>query len=422
MHGSRQHCQATDYWTAAWMNTEVPHGDELADLRVALLTNCLSPHTLPLCQAISRRVKDFRAFISAESDDFHNFPRMEGGFPVTLQRSLNALRFFRREHGFWTANQLHIPYDTFHQLRKYRPDVILSSQFGIRTLLSTLYRLRRPRVRLFLWATLSTHTEQNRAWYRRALRHWVIRHIDGACVNGKGGEEYLRSLGFKGPISTLPYTIDDALFCSSEYQPSGQILRLLYCGRLDPCKGVRAFCERLDTWCSSHTHAKVHFEVVGSGPEGDVIRCLKTSPNLTVSVLPRMDQSSLACRYHAADIFVLPTLGDEWAVVVNEAMSAGLPVLGSIYSQAVTELIEEGCSGWIFDPLDERSTFSALDRALTSTSAKLCTMSKSAAERIASLSPEKVAARAIQTMQAVARKESAEHNVRTLPLLRKALR
>ena len=59
--------------------------------------------------------------------------------------------------------------------------------------------------------------------------------------------------------------------------------------------------------------------------------------------------------YAKASLFAFPTLADEWGVVVNEAMAAGLPVLGSIYSQAVEELVEDGVSGWVFRQMNRRS-------------------------------------------------------------------
>jgi glycosyltransferase involved in cell wall biosynthesis len=49
--------------------------------------------------------------------------------------------------------------------------------------------------------------------------------------------------------------------------------------------------------------------------------------------------------------------------VVNEAMASGLPVLGSVRSQAVQELVTPGENGYTFDPLGERSQrLEAIDR------------------------------------------------------------
>ena len=90
---------------------------------------------------------------------------------------------------------------------------------------------------------------------------------------------------------------------------------------------------------------------------------------------------------------VFPTLADTWGLVVNEAMAMGLPVLGSIKSQAVTELIEDGVNGWWFDPTSPRDMDRAVDRALQASGETLARMAERAAARARQLTPEVVAGR-----------------------------
>lgn len=65
--------------------------------------------------------------------------------------------------------------------------------------------------------------------------------------------------------------------------------------------------------------------------------------------------------YNAADVFVIPTLEDNWSLVVPEAMACGLPVACSVYNGCYPELVHEGENGALFDPLDVKSTVKALD-------------------------------------------------------------
>ena len=371
-------------------------------LRVALLTNSLSPHSLPVCEEISRGVEKFQAFLSADADHYHRFPKAQASFSVTVQRSFNRLKFLRRAHGYWQKGDLHVPYDTYHQLRSYHPDLILSVQLGLRTALAAIYRRRHRGAKLILWATLSQHTEARRNWLRRALRRWILGQIDGAFVNGKGGEEYLRRLGYKGEVYTIPYAIDDALFRSDRYGPREGVRRLIYAGHLVPQKGLRTFCTVLNEWCAAHPEISVHFAIAGDGPEERAIRSTPTQRNLSLALYRTMSQEQLATHYRQADLFVFPTLGDEWGVVINEAMIAGLPVLGSIYSQAVVELVDEGVHGWLFDARDAKSIYASLDRAFACNVDQLFDMSIKAQERIAQLSPAAVARRALQAMAYIA--------------------
>ena len=73
-------------------------------------------------------------------------------------------------------------------------------------------------------------------------------------------------------------------------------------------------------------------------------------------------------------MLVFPTLADEWGLVVNEAMAAGVPVLGSRNSQAVEEMVEDGETGWVFSPERREEIPSALDRALSTPSDQLGAM------------------------------------------------
>jgi glycosyltransferase involved in cell wall biosynthesis len=68
----------------------------------------------------------------------------------------------------------------------------------------------------------------------------------------------------------------------------------------------------------------------------------------------------MAAYYAAADAFVIPTLEDNWSLVVPEAMACGLPILCSKYSGCWPELVQEG-NGWVFDPLDHQDTLRVLN-------------------------------------------------------------
>ncbi len=103
--------------------------------------------------------------------------------------------------------------------------------------------------------------------------------------------------------------------------------------------------------------------------------------NLRLAFLGRVEYENLAAIYVEAGIFVFPSLADAWGVAVNEAMASGLPVLGSIYSQAVEELVEDGRSGWVFHPDDSAEVYRAIDRSMNTPIAALNEMRENARRR-----------------------------------------
>ena len=88
---------------------------------------------------------------------------------------------------------------------------------------------------------------------------------------------------------------------------------------------------------------------------------------------------------------------------MNEAMAAGLPVLGSIYSQAVEELVQDGENGWVFDPLTEASTLAALDRVFATPPEHLAAMRQAARRRVRDLTPAAASERIVRAVGQVAR-------------------
>jgi glycosyltransferase involved in cell wall biosynthesis len=109
-----------------------------------------------------------------------------------------------------------------------------------------------------------------------------------------------------------------------------------------------------------------------------------------------------------ADIFVLPTFEDEWGVVVNEAMTAARPVLGSVYSQAVEELVVDGMTGWRFRPDCPSELDAVLTRVLDTPSEELLRIGAAARERALQLAPAIVADRIADIIRRVRRETAME--------------
>ena len=59
-------------------------------------------------------------------------------------------------------------------------------------------------------------------------------------------------------------------------------------------------------------------------------------------------QNELPFYYGVADIMVVPSMRDEWGLVMNEAMAASLPVIASDRAGATHDLIEHGVNGYRF--------------------------------------------------------------------------
>lgn len=78
-----------------------------------------------------------------------------------------------------------------------------------------------------------------------------------------------------------------------------------------------------------------------------------------------LNKAHLKDYYIAADVFAFPTREDIWGLVLNEAISYGLPVVSSTKAVASYELIREGENGFLVDPENTGKMADLLDELLS---------------------------------------------------------
>lgn len=361
--------------------------------RVALLTNELQPYRVPLFEAIEEQVDQLRVLISTEHEPDRPWAADWGKLDTTVQRTVTITRKRTHPQGYRQTMYVHIPYDTIPLLLKYKPDVIISNEMGPRSIQAALYRRFVPSSRLLIWCTLSEVSEAGWSRLRTALRRLLVRGADAFVVAGESGRRYLHKIGVPdSKIFIAHQTVDIDLFTSCALTRSDDAdRRLMYCGRFIPKKGLIAFQAEAAAWASRNPLQTVSIRWVGDGELAEALKAFVGPPNLIQEFPGAVDYAGLARHYAECGALILPTLDDEWGLVVNEAFASGLPVLGTIYSQAVVELVEEGKTGWIYDPHEPGAASAALDRLFSTSPEKLATMRSQARQRILGITPHNIA-------------------------------
>ena len=359
--------------------------------RVAFLTNTLLQHDVAAFEALRPLVKQLRIFLSGTTEPDRKESVSWGGLDVVVQRSLRWTRGFINEHGYRDVTHMRVPYDTLFQLARYGPDVILSNQFGVRTLFAVLFCMLRPRTKLIVWATLSQRTAGPRGGLKTLIRKTILRRADACFVHGEDGEQYIRSLGYDGLIVRTPYVSDPSRYCGSTLVREDAPLCILFTGQLIERKGVLPFTEALYAWCRKHPDRSVLYRIGGEGPERERLQRLEAPVNLQVEFLGHLNAEQSVVAYRHASVYAFPTLADEWGMVVNEALCMGLPVLASKYAHASLELIHDGSNGWIFDPEDAEDMAASLDRVFQTDPLTLQQMSANARGSVANWTPQRMA-------------------------------
>jgi glycosyltransferase involved in cell wall biosynthesis len=342
-------------------------------MRVALLTNFIPPYRVSLFTALRRQVGELRVFISTRMEGSRSWEPEWGDLDVVVQRALTFRRKWRTSQ-FEEPSELHVPYDTMAQLHRYRPDVVITGELGMRSLQALIYG-KALAIPVVLWATLSDRIERERKGARVVLRKVIIPRFAAVITNGAEGARYIKRFRADDPIR-VPYTTDMSGFYSIPL--TGRERKLLFVGALTRRKGFHLLLDA----CRAKGYAVV---VIGDGPLREELPGVEyTGP---------VDYRELPAWYQRGGFLIMPSLADEWGVVVNEALAAGVPVVGSVYSQAVDELIQDGKNGFRFEPRDVEAVIVAVERASRTSDQDLLRMREHARATAALLEPESAAAR-----------------------------
>lgn len=145
-------------------------------------------------------------------------------------------------------------------------------------------------------------------------------------------------------VVTVPMALDDVPKVSSRSPTADNApLQLGYLGRLQSGKGVELLLDAVKGLPDRGWELRVAGS--GEGPYEQELRRRPTHPN--VCFLGRVDASSFL---DGIDALIVPSqLYDAAPLVVPEAYAHGVPVLGSRRG-GIPELIDEGRTGYLFDP------------------------------------------------------------------------
>ncbi|MBI4086507.1 glycosyltransferase family 4 protein [Candidatus Kaiserbacteria bacterium] len=171
----------------------------------------------------------------------------------------------------------------------------------------------------------------------RPLLTYGIRHaaVVQAISSFLGG--WARRAGFDGPLEIIPNGVDVSLFSKALSPEDRTAIRkkclgdrdgtlVLHVGRIVPKNGIEDTIEAL-----TYLPSDISFVQVGAGPDKEklVAHAGKLGVSDRVRFLGCIDHSELPKYFHAADIFVQPSLSEGMGNVFIEAFAARVPVVAT---------------------------------------------------------------------------------------------
>ena len=335
------------------------------NLKLALLTNIVAPSRIPVYRGLG---SCFDLLV------LHGGPEANRDFWRDLDMALpNAsvkrawgwqIPVAKKENGEIIDHRyLHFNPGYIWHLVRFRPDVVVTNEMGLRTLISLTYGalFGKP---VWVWWGGTLHTERNLGLARRALRTVVSLWARRWISYGQSSSEYLLSLGVDGNrILQIQNAVDEQRF-AAPIKPEFDLHPrpvLLHVGQFIARKGIELLLKAAATL--QNEGKEFSLLLVGSGPDKQALKRLAAHLNIKHAHFESSrPPEEMPSRYRSADVLIFPTLEDVWGLVANEAMLSGLSVLCSKYAGCANELFHPDN---IFNPKDPDEFAAKLGKAIS---------------------------------------------------------
>jgi glycosyltransferase involved in cell wall biosynthesis len=266
-------------------------------------------------------------------------------------------------------------------LLKHRPDVLVLHGYNHATNLLALVVAKLLGARVLMRGDTRVSAQHKASGWKARFKRLLFRLVDGCISIGTQNHLYYSTLGVPDHRTFFaPMCVDNRAFflggarssvrCEQRallnIPPDARVV--LFASKLTERKRAGDLLQAFASLGGTFNDAVLL--VVGSGAEEAALRSSAEALGSRVRFLGFRNQSELPQLYAASDVFVLPSVGEPWGLVVNEAMAAGLPVIVSDDVGAAPDLVEGKDTGLVFPVGDIDRLTRALEYLLDSSEAR----------------------------------------------------
>ncbi len=248
----------------------------------------------------------------------------------------------------------------------------------------------------------SNYDDEPRNPAKEAVKKMMLKAFDAALVAGSRAHDYMDTLGVGVDRRFWPWdVIDNAHFESgadAARSAPGEVLerlrlpeRYFICvARFVPKKNLCVLVEAYARYAAVAGESAWSLVLSGAGPLEDALRAQAAEAGLGARVcFPGFLQyPDLPACYGLAGALILPSRSDQWGLVVNEAMAAGLPVVVSSQCGCAPDLVREGENGFTFESRDVAGLAELMGRIAGMRQEERCAMGTRSRRIVAAYTPE----------------------------------
>ncbi len=205
-----------------------------------------------------------------------------------------------------------------------------------------------------------------KACLKKNYLNYIFRnkYIYGLAGGTKNHFALFRNFGMPvSHISLMPMMVDNDKYKNENYQnKSFDTFNFLYVGRLVEQKNVRMLISAFEKISNNYSFAKLL--IVGEGSLSEDIK-QENINNTNITFLGAKFNNDLIEVYKIGHVLILPSSYEPWGLVVNEALSAGLPVIVSDKVGAAFDLVELPETGFVFNSEKPQELIDAMESMIS---------------------------------------------------------
>jgi glycosyltransferase involved in cell wall biosynthesis len=236
---------------------------------------------------------------------------------------------------------------TVRLLRRLRPEMVLSTGFGLATAGAMVANQPRPHVLVWSEAIPRISLDLNRArlWQRRRLTSLAAAFV----VPGSEASDYAKIVRRDKRILRLPNCVDVALFRPSAEPIAKRPIRVISVGRLDPDKAIPSLLPAIRMLQAGGMLGS--WTVIGDGAAAeDFVQTCEQQLGAAFGWRRSATSAEIADALRRSDVFVLTPHVERWGFAVQEAVLTGLPVVVSNQVGCLPDLVRIGKTGYTLPP------------------------------------------------------------------------
>lgn len=280
------------------------------------------------------------------------------------------------------------------------PDIVAIPGWSTPGALTALSWCNQHRIPSIIMSDSTAHDEVRRGW-KEAVKSRVIHLYSAGLVGGKPHVDYLSALGMpRQRIFTSYDVVDNSHFSlgADQARQDADNVRtrlalptrfFLASNRFIEKKNLPRLLDAYARYRHQAGESAWTLVLLGDGPLKPKLQDLIRQQNLSPWVLmPGFKQyDELPAYYGLAGAYIQASTTEQWGLVVNEAMAAGLPVLVSNRCGCAPDLVEEGHNGYTFDPYDV-AALAGLMRKISADDCDRAAMGQASRDIIARWTPQ----------------------------------